>query len=284
VGVRAFGAAGFAAPAFAQTSDLRQPSSTKWRLELEYQRFDTVTNVIRKGDDGTGTRFEATDYTGSQGNEGRLSAFVPVSWFWKGDELRLVIAPFQQSGTTTPTTPILYDGGLFRAGVPLTVLYKFNTYRITYDAPIFESLRDDEWEFRLGGTLAVRDAQIKLSQPVISRNFTNWTRAASVLFRGQGPGRRLAPAGRVRCVPGARRRRSLRRLPESGIRPLARDCPDRRRPVPVWRRVGQRLLQLPARMGWGCRRQFQLLNLATTVLRPTRCVFRLAANRNANGE
>jgi len=97
-----------------------------------------------------------------------------VNWFWKGDELRFVIAPFQQSGTATPTTPILYDGALFRAGVPLTVLYKFNTYRITYDAPIFESLRDDGWEFRLGGTLAARDAQIKLSQPGIERNFTNW--------------------------------------------------------------------------------------------------------------
>jgi hypothetical protein len=170
----ALAAAGFAASAAAQVSDLPQLSSIKWRLELEYQRFDTATNVIRKGDDGTGTRFEATDYTGSHGNEGRLSAFVPVNWFWKGDELRFVIAPFQQSGTATPTTPILYDGGLFRAGVPLTVLYKFNTYRITYDAPVFESLRDDGWEFRLGGTLAARDAQIKLSQPGIERNFTNW--------------------------------------------------------------------------------------------------------------
>jgi hypothetical protein len=143
-------------------------------LELEYQRFDTVTNVVRKGDDDTGTRFEATDYTGSRGNEGRLSAFVPVNWFWKGDELRFVIAPFQQSGTAVPSTPILYDGGLFQAGVLLTVLYKFNTYRITYDAPIFDSLQADGWEFRLGGTLAVRDAQIKLSQPGIERNFANW--------------------------------------------------------------------------------------------------------------
>ena len=170
----AIAAVGFAASAVAQVSDFPQTSSTKWRLELEYQRFDTVTNVVRKGDNDTGTRFEATDYTGSHGNEGRISAFVPVNWFWKGDELRFVIAPFQQSGTAIPTTPILYDGGLFRAGVPLTVLYKFNTYRITYDAPIFESLRNDGWEFRLGGTLAVRDAQIKLSQPGIERNFTNW--------------------------------------------------------------------------------------------------------------
>jgi hypothetical protein len=168
------GGAGLTTHAYAQSADPGPGAAPKWRIELEYQRIDTLTNIIRKGDNNTGTRFEATDYTGSQGNEGRLSAFIPVNWFWKGDELRFVIAPFQQSGTATPTTPILYDGGLFRAGVALTVLYKFNTYRITYDAPIFESLRDDGWEFRLGGTLAVRDAQIKLSQPGIERNFTNW--------------------------------------------------------------------------------------------------------------
>jgi len=170
----AFAAAGSAAGTNAQVIDPPQLSTTLWRLELEYQRFDTVTNVVRKGDDGTGTRFQATEYTGSQGNEGRLSAFVPVDWFWKGDELRFVIAPFQQSGTGTPSSPILFDGSTFQAGVPLTVLYKFNTYRITYDAPIFESLRADGWELRLGGTLAVRDAQIKLSQPGIDRNFANW--------------------------------------------------------------------------------------------------------------
>jgi hypothetical protein len=170
----AFAAAGSAAGTNAQVIDPPQSSTTLWRLELEYQRFDTVTNVVRKGDNGTGTRFQATEYTGSQGNEGRLSAFVPVDWFWKGDELRFVIAPFQQSGTGTPSSPILFDGSTFRAGVPLTVLYKFNTYRITYDAPIFESLRADGWELRLGGTLAVRDAQIKLSQPGIDRNFANW--------------------------------------------------------------------------------------------------------------
>jgi hypothetical protein len=170
----ALAGAGLSACASAQGIDPPQSSARKWRLELEYQRFDTLTNIIRKGDDGTGTRFEATDYTGSRGNEGRLTAFVPVNWFWKGDELRFVIAPFQQSGTATPSAPILYDGGVFRAGVPLNVLYKFNTYRITYDAPIFESLRADGWDLRLGGTLAARDAQIKLSQPGIERNFTNW--------------------------------------------------------------------------------------------------------------
>jgi hypothetical protein len=167
------GGAGLGAEARAQSTVPEPPAAPKWRVDLEYQRFDTHTNIIRKGDDNTGTRFEATDYTGSQGNEGRLSAFFPVNWFRKGDELRFVIAPFQQSGTATPTSPILFDGAVFEAGTPLNVLYKFNTYRITYDTPIFESARADGWELRLGATLALRDAQIKLSQPDIVRNFKN---------------------------------------------------------------------------------------------------------------
>jgi len=167
------GGVGLSAHAYAQSTDPEQPAAPKWRVELEYQRIDTLTNSIRKGDNNTGTRFEATDYTGSQGNEGRLSAFIPVNWFWKGDELRFVIAPFQQSGTATPTSPILFDGAVFKAGTPLNILYKFNTYRITYDTPIFESTRADGWELRLGGTLALRDAQIKLTQPDIERNYKN---------------------------------------------------------------------------------------------------------------
>jgi hypothetical protein len=170
----ALAAAGVAAGAHAEGIDSPLATAEKWRLELEYQGFNTATNVVRKGDDYTGTKFDAIDYTGSRGNEWRVSAFVPVNWFWKGDELRFVVAPFQQSGTAVPATPILYDGGLFQAGVPLTVIYKFNTYRVTYDAPILESLRPGGWELRLGGTLAVRDAQIKLSQTGIERDFTNW--------------------------------------------------------------------------------------------------------------
>jgi hypothetical protein len=32
------------------------------RLELEYQHFDTVPNMVGKGEDNTGTRLGATDH------------------------------------------------------------------------------------------------------------------------------------------------------------------------------------------------------------------------------
>jgi hypothetical protein len=172
--VALLGLLGGASGAFAQATAEAASSPRPWRLEFEYQRLDVLKNVLQKPNDETGTRFEATAFTGSGANEGRVSAFTPVNWFWPGDELRFVIAPFQQSGTATPTSPIAFEGAVFKAGTPLSVLYKFNTYRITYDAPIFTALQAQGWDLRLGGTLAVRDAQVKLSQSGLERNFTNW--------------------------------------------------------------------------------------------------------------
>jgi hypothetical protein len=181
-------------PAAAQTKAGWQPAAGEWRLDLEYQRYDVMKNVVQRPNDAEGTRFSVTDYAGSQGNNARITAWTTVNWFKPGDGLRFVIAPYRQSGTGTPSEPILYDGGLFKAGVPLDVVYKFNTYRITYDAPIFESTHADGWELRIGGTLAVRDAQVKLSQPGIERDFTNWGPVPLLYFsatRDLGSGWRL---------------------------------------------------------------------------------------------
>ncbi len=142
-------------------------------IELEYQRVDTVSNEIRKGDGYSGTRFKATDFTGSTVNEGRVTAFFPIQWRGSNEELRLVIAPFQQSGSAIPARPIQYDGGAFQAGVPLALRYKFNTYRLSYTVPLFADNRADSWQLRWGGTLAIRDARTKLSQPGIERDFKN---------------------------------------------------------------------------------------------------------------
>jgi hypothetical protein len=165
------------------TTDAWSTKTIPWRIDLEYQRYDVSKNVVQKPNDSTGTRFSVNDFAESSGNTAWLAAYAQVGWFFPKDEVRFVIAPFQQSGTAIPTTPILYDGAVFRAGVPLDVSYKFNTYRMTYDVPVFESLERDGWEFRIGGTIAVRDAWVKLSQPDLGRNFTSWG-AVPLLYFG----------------------------------------------------------------------------------------------------
>ena len=88
-----------------------------------------------------------------------VGAFLVVSW--------------PQSGRATSATPITYYGWTFQAGVPIKVNYRFNTHRISYVAPILARAREAGWDFRLGGTIGIRDAEIKLAQGGISRDFSN---------------------------------------------------------------------------------------------------------------
>jgi hypothetical protein len=157
------------ASALAQTSAEGVP----WRIDLEYQRFNVQANFAQRPNDASGTRFSVNEFASDTGNSFWIAAYGQMDWFVPKDEIRLVIAPFEQSGTGIPNSVILYDGGTFVPGVPLTVKYKFNTYRVTYDVPVFSSTQANGWTFRMGGTLAIRDAQIKLSQGQQVRNFTN---------------------------------------------------------------------------------------------------------------
>jgi hypothetical protein len=144
-----------------------------WSVELEYQRYRAEKNLAQRPNTSLGTRFDVNEFTGDTGNNLRLTGFVPLNWWKPGDAFRLVIAPFSQSGTAIPTAPIKYDGATFQSGVPLTVDYKFNTYRLTYLVPIFTDANDAGWDFRIGATLAIRDAQIKLSQGSLVQDFPN---------------------------------------------------------------------------------------------------------------
>ena len=168
VGVGCLATAVWVAPATAQVS-----ASAPWRIDLEAQCFSVGSNNVQRPNDASGTRFSVNDFASSTGTTGWLAAYGQGDWFYAKDELRVVVAPFVQSGTAIASVPIRYDGGLFEAGVPLEVRYKFNTYRITYDVPIFDDARSAGWALRLGGTLAIRDAQVKLSQAGVVRDFTS---------------------------------------------------------------------------------------------------------------
>jgi hypothetical protein len=161
-------AAAGAGPALAQ-----QPAQQPWSLELEYQRYRIENNSVQRPNTSFGTRFSVPEFTGDTGNGLRLTGFAPLNWWREGDALRVVIAPLKLSGTAVPTSPINYDGATFQAGLPLTVDYKFNTYRFSYVMPVFSAARNDGWDLRLGGTIGIRDAQIKLTQGALVRDFTN---------------------------------------------------------------------------------------------------------------
>jgi len=183
------------AVAAAQGVEPASPPAPAWSVELEFQHLDTRANVLRKGEGYTGTLIDATQYTGHASNGARLTVLRSIQGFHDDDELRFVIAPFRRSGTATPTSPVVFDGAQFQAGSATSVVYKFNTYRLSYVAAVLKGLRADAWDFRVGGTLALRDARNEVSQAGKRRNYFNWGPVPLLYFSATkdfGGGWRLA--------------------------------------------------------------------------------------------
>jgi hypothetical protein len=162
-------AATLSAPVAAQRAAERGP----W-VELEGLRTGFDRNDIRKPNDAQGDLFSALPFTGDSANGLRLSAELPVRWWGSGHRLRFVYAPLSLDGTAAFAAPVRFQGSTFAAGVPTTLGYDFDTWRATYAVPLFG--RDDPtrgWSWYAGGTLAIRDAQIRLAQGGTVQTFDN---------------------------------------------------------------------------------------------------------------
>jgi hypothetical protein len=143
-------------------------------VELEGAWTDFARNDLQKPNDATGTRFSALPFTGDGATSGRLSIELPVSRWGQGHRLRLAYVPLRLDGTATTATAIRFQGSTFAAGAPTSLDYVFDTWRATYSVPLFG--RDDPsagWALRAGGTLAIRDASIRLAQGATVQRFDN---------------------------------------------------------------------------------------------------------------
>ena len=131
-------------------------------LEVEGGALWQNRNDVRIPGD-SGTRFSLADLIGEgEFPVGRVTAD------WDVDErhaLRLVLAPIEVDGTGTLSQPTDFAGATFAAGVPTEGVYEFNSYRLGYR---YTFLHTEHWRLRVGGTLFVRDAQVKLSQAGVS--------------------------------------------------------------------------------------------------------------------
>jgi hypothetical protein len=150
------------------------PPDDRWMVQLEVDPTQTTSNTLQRPNNSTTTRFDTVDFTGENTTLGRFSLAHRVDWGRADAVLRLDIVPFQQSGTRVPSSTIRYNGTTFESDVPLSALYQFNTYRLTYDVPLFSDVAPESWTFRLGGTLAIRDAQTRLQQPGLRTNYVNY--------------------------------------------------------------------------------------------------------------
>lgn len=115
----------------------------------------------------SGTKFNLTDF----GTGPVLAYRAYLSYkFAERHEIRALYAPlaFDQDGEFK--NAVSFQGTSFAAGVPTSVHYKFNSYRLTY-AYHFEP--SDSWQWSIGFTAKIRDAEVGLSQGGLAAKKTN---------------------------------------------------------------------------------------------------------------
>jgi len=109
----------------------------------------------------------------------------------------ILYAPLKTSVTGTLSRNILFDGKDFKANIPLEAVYKFNSYRLTYNRRI---LIKNNFILGLGISAKIRDAGTSLkNEEVLSENFSigivplmnllaNWniSQKTNVEFLGEG--------------------------------------------------------------------------------------------------
>ena len=84
--------------------------------------------------------------------------------------LSLLYAPLETISEGSVTKDIFFEGEVFPANNELVGTYKFNSYRFTYR---YEIVQKPRFEFGLGLTAKIRDAEIALSSPGLQSEKTN---------------------------------------------------------------------------------------------------------------
>ncbi len=106
-----------------------------------------------------GTRFSLFDAVG----EGPVAAArLEVNWQLNEKHgVRFLLAPLSYTETAEFNVPVQFEGQSFSANQPLDASYLFNSWRVGYH---YTLRRSSTSHIRVGGTLKVRDAEIRLEQ------------------------------------------------------------------------------------------------------------------------
>jgi hypothetical protein len=135
-------------------------------VNLESGAFFTDINDIRNGTDGTLFSLKNDFKT-------PLSPFLRlrVGFLSNGkNHFSFLYAPLKVVETGTIEKDILFDGKNFKANLPIEAIYKFNSYRITYNQRIISK---DNFKFGLGLSAKIRDAGVSLqNSTLLSENFS----------------------------------------------------------------------------------------------------------------
>ncbi|MFM9873169.1 MAG: hypothetical protein ACKVQS_06855 [Fimbriimonadaceae bacterium] len=138
-----------------------------WKLDFEIGAAYLSRNDVRIPGD-MGTKFSFGDLIG----KGRvLTARIDLTFErGTGPGWRVLYAPLVASGSGEFGSAVDFEGTTFAAGVPTDGRYQFNSYRATYRNRWKQGPTSD---WRIGGTLKVRDAEVRISQGGVTRSNKN---------------------------------------------------------------------------------------------------------------
>jgi hypothetical protein len=135
-------------------------------VNLESGAFFTDINDIRNGNNGTLFSLKNDFQT-------PVSPFLKlrVGYLSNGkNHFSFLFAPLKIVETGTIEKDILFDGKNFKANMPIEAVYKFNSYRFTYNRRIISK---DNFKFGLGLSAKIRDAGVSLkNKELLSENFS----------------------------------------------------------------------------------------------------------------
>ncbi len=135
-------------------------------VNLESGAFFTNINDIRNGNNGTLFSLKNDFQT-------PVSPFLRlrVGYILNGkNHFSFLYAPLKIVETGTIAKDILFDGKNFKANLPIEAVYKFNSYRFTYNRRIISK---DNFKFGLGLSAKIRDAGVSLkNRELLSENFS----------------------------------------------------------------------------------------------------------------
>ena len=135
-------------------------------VNLESGAFFTEINDIRNGNNGTLFSLKNDFHT-------PVSPFFRFRVGYLSDEenyFSFLYAPLKIVVSGTIEKDILFDGKYFKANIPIEAVYKFNSYRLTYNRRI---IRKDNFKFGIGLSAKIRDAGVSLrNRELLSENFS----------------------------------------------------------------------------------------------------------------
>lgn len=143
------------------------PLGAQGVVELEATRWQSRLNEVRKPAQG-GTTFELGDLLGQDPIwAGRMT----VSWDLSPRQgIRILLAPFEATGTGVFQTPVTFEGKVFGPQAPTEARYRFNSWRATWR---YTWVSTEAWTLKVGATAKIRDAKVQLTQGGLTAGTSN---------------------------------------------------------------------------------------------------------------